>query len=164
MLRVFLMSPLTLAACSEPEITEAERREMVAEVEAAQVIPAEPITLGAIDYAEIEEAELSGAGCVFLRPRVSGRSDVLFIGMDDIGAMKVDGRLQRLAPDKGASRLPYLGWSKYDGTTHSVRLSYDEPSARQSGDEVTQYNGSITARDGRDRMVFEESGTLECGA
>ncbi|ABC63252.1 hypothetical protein [Erythrobacter litoralis] len=145
-------------------MSEAERQEIVADVKDAQIVPAEEISLDAIDFADIEQADIFGAGCNFLRPRVSGRSDLLFIGMEDIGAIKLNGRLQRLAPDKGSTKLPYLGWTKYDGTTHSVRLSLNERSGRQTGEEVTDYNGSITLRDGRDRIVFEDRGTVQCGA
>ena len=149
-----------LAACSS-EPTEEERAAAVAEVEAHQTPPAQPLELGAIRYREIEKHELYGAGCSFA-PTGGGLAAVA-LAMPDTGHIIVDGEMLTLAADKGSAELPYLARSKYDGTEHSMELDLDQDASEEVGAEVSDYPATLTIRNARDQIVYNQSGIAQCG-
>ena len=149
-----------LAACSS-EPTEEERAAAVAEVEANQTPPAQPLELGAIRYREIEKHELYGAGCSFA-PAGGGLAAVALV-MPDTGHIIVDGEMLTLAADKGSAELPYLARSKYDGTAHSMELDLDQDAGEEVGAEVSDYPATLTIRNARDQIVYNQSGIAQCG-
>ena len=149
-----------LAACSS-EPTEEERAAAVAEVEAHQTPPAQTLELGAIRYREIEKHELYGAGCSFA-PAGGGLAAVA-LAMPDTGHIIVDGAMLTLAADKGSAELPYLARSKYDGTEHSMELDLDQDAGEEVGAEVSDYPATLTIRNARDQIVYNQSGIAQCG-
>ena len=149
-----------LAACSS-EPTEEERAAAVAEVEAHQAPPAQPLELGAIRYREIEKHELYGAGCSFA-PTGGGLAAVA-LAMPDTGHIIVDGEMLTLAADKGSAEMPYLARSKYDGTEHSMVLDLDQDAGEEVGAEVSDYPATLTIRNARDQIVYNQSGIAQCG-
>ncbi|UOR08112.1 hypothetical protein LCM18_07650 [Qipengyuania flava] len=151
---------LILAACSS-EPTEEERAAAVAEVEAHQTPPPQPLELGAIRYREIEEHELYGAGCSFA-PAGGGLAAVA-LAMPDTGHIIVDGEMLTLAADKGSDELPYLARRKYDGTEHSMELDLDQDAGEEVGAEVSDYPATLTIRNARDQIVYNQSGIAQCG-
>ena len=149
-----------LAACSS-EPTEEERAAAVAEVEAHQTPPAQPLELEAIRYREIEKHELYGTGCSFA-PTGGGLAAVA-LAMPDTGHIIVDGEMLTLAADKGSAELPYLARSKYDGTEHSMELDLDQDAGEEVGAEVSDYPATLTIRNARDQIVYNQSGIAQCG-
>ena len=152
---------LALAACSsEPD--EAERQADVAEVEANQEAPAEVLELQPILYPDIEKNDLYGAGCSFAPD--GGGLGAVALGLADEGYLKRNGEIVRLAADKGSDELPYLARRKYDGTDYSFTLDLDRESGAPTGDETSDYSGTLTVRDGKDRVVYSSTGIAQCGA
>ena len=151
---------VVLAACSS-EPTEEERAAAVAEVEAHQTPPAQPLELEAIRYREIEKHELYGTGCSFA-PTGGGLAAVA-LAMPDTGHIIVDGAMLTLAADKGSAELPYLARSKYDGTEHSMELDLDQDAGEEVGAEVSDYPATLTIRNARDQIVYNQSGIAQCG-
>ena len=149
-----------LAACSS-EPTEEERAAAVAEVEAHQTPPAQTLERGAIRYREIEKHELYGAGCSFA-PAGGGLAAVA-LAMPVTGHIIVDGAMLPLAADKGRAELPYLARSKYDGTEHSMELDLDQDAGEEVGAEVSDYPATLTIRNARDQIVYNQSGIAQCG-
>ena len=149
-----------LAACSS-EPTEEELAAAVAEAEAHQTPPAQPLELGAIRYREIEKHELYGAGCSFA-PTGGGLAAVA-LAMPDTGHIIVNGEMLTLAADKGSAELPYLARSKYDGTEHSMELDLDQDAGEEVGAEVSDYPATLTIRNARDQIVYNQSGIAQCG-
>ncbi|MBX7496030.1 hypothetical protein K3172_09220 [Qipengyuania sp. 6B39] len=152
---------LALAACSS-EPTEEEIAADVAEVEANQEPPPEQLEPQAIVYADIEKHDLFGAGCNFAPD--GDTAGTIAIAMAEQGYMKKDGEILRFAADAGSPELPYLARSKYDGLAYAFRLELDEKSGMPSGDETTDYSGSLTVVDGGGREVYASTGIVQCGA
>ena len=150
-----------LAACSS-EPTEEERAAAVAEVEAHQTPPAQPLELGAIRYREIEKNELYGTGCSFA-PDGGGMSAVA-LAMAETGHFLRGDKLITLAADKGSPELPYLARRKYDGAAYSMTLDLDEAEGEQSGEETSDYPATLTIRDASEQVVYRKSGIAQCGA
>ena len=69
-----------------------------------------------------------------------------------------------LAADKGSAELPYLARSKYTGREYAFTLDLDEASGKQSGEETSDYRGTLTVVDGSDRTVYAAKGVVQCGA
>ena len=153
--------PLALAACSsEPD--EAERQAAVAEVEANQEAPPEELELQPILYPDIEKNDLYGAGCSFAPD--GGGLGAVALALADEGYVKRGEEILRFAADKGSEELPYLARRKYDGSDYSFTLELDRDSGAPSGDETSDYSGSLTVKDGKDRVVYESTGIVQCGA
>ena len=154
-----------LAACgpSPREKAEADKR-AVAEVKANQEPPPEILVPEPITFADVEKADLFGAGCNFLPRSLDKGGIALVIAQADEAYFKRDGEIVRLASDAGSKELPYLAHAKYDGLTHSISLELDEEGGKQSGDETIDYPSTLTIRDAQGRPVFTENGTTQCGA
>src|SRR5690606_4466066 len=130
MRKAVLFLPLLLMACSEPELSpeqrEAAEERAIAAVEAAQIIPPEPVTPEPILFADIERYDLFGAGCSFLpRGEAAEAPDgagVLALTSESGAYIKVEGELHRLAPDAGSPQLPLGTRGKYDGREFALIL------------------------------------------
>lgn len=154
---------VALAACGPtPEEQAAADARAVAEVEATQEAPAEPLVLDPIRYREIEKYDLFGAGCSFVPD--GGGLGAVAIAMADEGYLIRKGELLRFAADKGSPELPYLARREYDGLEYSFTLDLDEESVQKSGMETSDYRGSLTVRDGNENVVYRASGLTQCGA
>lgn len=152
---------LFVVGCTDP-LSEAEREDAVAEVEANQQPPVEQFEPEPIRYREIEKYDLFGAGCSFAPD--GGGLGAVAIAMADEGYIIRDGDLLRFAADAGSRELPYLARSKYTGLEYSFILDLDEAGGEQSGMETTDYRGSLVVRDAGDRVVYEADGLVQCGA
>lgn len=161
---VIAISTLALAACGGPSPAEEEaaREQAVAEVIANQEPPAEQLALDPIRYPEIERYDLFGAGCSFAPD--GGGLGAVAIAMADKGYIIRNGELHTLAADLGSAELPYLAHRKYDGREYSFVLDLDETEGEQSGYEATDYRGTLTVSDGKDRAVYRADGIVQCGA
>ena len=153
MRHALLLAALALASCSE-EQSDADK---LAAVERAQDIPAQAIEPQPIDYRDIEANDLFGAGCNFSPD--GGGMGATVLAKPDVAHMKIDGEIERFAPDVGAGSNPLDTWQKYDGTTASFRLELGE------GDfDTGRYPGTLTMRDGQDRIVYRSGGSVQCGS
>ena len=120
-----------------------------------------------ITFADIERHDLFGAGCYFLDN--AGRSGdekapMLFLASDEKGWLKLDGQMVEFVADQTSSELPYLSRSKYRSKELNVALDRNNAKARSTGPETETAPGSITIRDEGDRVVFQRSGAIDCGA
>ncbi len=155
---------VALAACGDslsPEEQAERDREAVAMVEEAnavepainEVVP-EPIL-----YPDIERHDIYGASCAYapgtnLGARVIARQADAF--------MKVDGEIIRFAADPGARELPYGTRSLYNGREYSLRLEIAGEGV-QTGEEVMEYEGTVSLRDRYDRVIYTGTGAAQCG-
>lgn len=167
MRRIFVLAlaGLSLAACSEePDPREQAREDAaaIAAVEAAQVPPPQPVNLSAITFPDVERENLFGAGCNFAP--TGGGMGAIAIAQNEAGYLKVDGRIERFAPDTGSAEIPYGGREKYTSTNRSFRLMVDTSAVQQTGYETVDYPGRLIIRDSRDRVVYEAGGIVQCGA
>ncbi|MGN6499966.1 MAG: hypothetical protein ACTHKM_07440 [Tsuneonella sp.] len=157
---------LLLAACGKPEPTPAEQNARaeadIAAVEKAQDIPPVPISLEVIGYPDIEKNHLQGAGCAFA-PKDGGLG-ALLLANEGAAYIKIDGKLERLAPDPGSPKLPLGAHGKYDGKVHSLVLDIGEGEGQQSGMETMNYPAELMVRNERDQVVYQANGTAQCGA
>lgn len=155
---------LACAACGE-NLTQAEQeqrdREAVAMVEQANSVAPAPdeVVPETILYPDIERHDIYGASCAYA-PGTSLGARVIARQAD--AYMKIDGEMVRFAADPGARELPYGTRSLYNGRAYSLRLEVAGEGI-QSGEEVMQYEGTISLRDKYDRMIYTGTGTAQCG-
>lgn len=172
MRKAALVVTLLLAACSEPELTpeqqEAADRRAIAAVEAAQIIPPAPVTPEPILFADIERYDLFGAGCSFMPggapAEAPGGKGALMLANESGAYIKVEGALQRLAPDGGSPELPLGTRGKYDGKEFSVVLDIAAEEGEQSGTETIDFPARLVLRNARDQTVYAETGVAQCGS
>lgn len=162
---VLALACLSLTACSEESSPQEQAREdaaAIASVEAAQVPPPQPVNLSAITFPDIERENLFGAGCNFAP--TGGGMGAITIAQNKAGYLKVDGQIERFAPDSGSAELPYGARERYTSGNRSFRLIVDTSESQQSGYETMDYPGRLVIRDSQDRIVYEADGIVQCGA
>ena len=163
MRKLLLVAVLSLGACGpSAEEEEAARREAVAEVKGAQIVPAEELVLDPIRYREIERYDLYGAGCSFAPD--GGDLSAVALAMAEEGYLIREGELLRFAADVGSTELPYLAREKYTGSAYSFALELDDGEGTKSGEETMDYRGTLTVRDASDREIYRAKGLVQCGA
>lgn len=156
---------LVLASCGAAEVSAEEQARIdavkIAAVEQAAILPPESISPEAITFTDVEMNELFGAGCGFLPGE---GKEIIALAQPDRGILKLDGKITRLAADRGSPVGPLGSQSKYDGREVSLRLKIDDSGGRKSGIETVDYPARMEVRNGRDQMVFEADGVAQCGA
>ena len=154
-----------LAGCGETAKSRAQQEiddeKAIAEVEAAQTPPPDVVTPERITDDERERYRLSDSGCAFAvnNPEV-GAHAILQI---NVGYMKLDGEMERLAPDAGAADGPAGTKTRYDGGSHALLVRFDTAKASKAGGDAVSIPSQITLQDGRGRTVYVAEGTSLCG-
>lgn len=154
-----------LAGCGEIEKSRAQQEiddeKAIAEVVAAQTPPPDVVTPERITDDERERYKLSDSGCSFAvnSPELGAQA----ILQMNVGYMKFDGDMERLAPDAGAADGPAGTKSRYDGGRHALLVRFDTGSATKTGGDVVSVPTRITLQDGRARTVYVAEGTSLCG-
>ncbi|TIX50033.1 hypothetical protein [Alteraurantiacibacter aquimixticola] len=167
-MRRVVLVPLAVAALAacQAEVTPEEKamfdEEAVAMVEQANDSepPLLPVTPEPILTPDIEQHDMYGASCSYA-PGTSLGARVIARQADAF--MKVEGEIIRFAADPGARELPFATRSLYNGRVYSLRLEVEGEGA-QSGDEVRDYEGTISLRDRWGRVVYTGTGLVQCGA
>lgn len=164
------LAALALAGCGgdiSPEEQARRDAQDVAEVTAAQIPPAIPVTLEPITLTDVEAHGIVGLGCNFLAAQ--GGDEALAIAMGDAAYAKRSGEVMRLAPDSGSGENPFGTQAKYDGREFTMLLDLaqaggEQAEGEQLGMETMGYAARMTLTDGRDRIVYRADGTLRCGS
>ncbi|MWV28055.1 hypothetical protein [Aurantiacibacter rhizosphaerae] len=167
-LMVVILAGFAIASCGE-EISDAEREEkdraVVESVRSANDTPPPVIEVvpEPILYPDIEANDLYGLSCSYA-PGTSMGARVIAREVD--AYMKVDGDLLRFAADPGSRELPANTRSFYNGRKYSMRLEIDDQKAgEQVGDGGTvMYEGTVWLRDRWDRVIYQGTGPVSCGA
>ncbi|NVD43759.1 hypothetical protein [Qipengyuania atrilutea] len=164
-----LLGALALTACSEREPTAEETAQKAAEdaadiaaVEAAQTPPAESVAPQRILYEDIEANDMYGASCAFIPEGSSDRP--IALALADSGFMKIDGDIERFAPDMGSAESAFGSRTRYDGRRLSFMIDIAEGDGRQIGIETVEHQANFTVRDGRNETVYRAVGTAQCGS
>ncbi len=119
-----------------------------------EIVP-EPIL-----YPDIEANDLFGLACSYapgtsMGARVIAREADAFI--------KVDGEMLRFAADPGSRELPAKTRSFYNGREYSMRLEIGNKQAAEE-DTPALMEGTVWLRDRWDRVIYQGTGAVECGA
>jgi hypothetical protein len=166
MRQLALILPFVLAACASEEPSAAEKEAhdeaKIAAVEQAQEIPPTPISLEPIAYPDIEKHDLFGASCAFAPD--GGGLGALVLAMEKGAYIKLDGKIERLAPDPGSPELPLGARGKYDGKRNSLILDLAEGEGEQEGMETVNFPARLVVRNERDQVVYEADGVAQCGS
>jgi hypothetical protein len=163
---VLLVSLLLLAGCGDG-MTDAQKKAKddadVAYVEGLQAKdpPPKPILPQAIGYPDIEAYKLFGAHCAFAPGNSIG---AVVFAMDETAWMKLDGKMVRLAADKGGEKLPMDTWRHYDGKEYSLELAVKRTAATSPATQTVNYPGELAVRDAYGQLVYGAKGTVQCGA
>lgn len=156
---------LAVTACAEeqPDPAAKARAEEadIAAVKAAQQPPPTPVTPGPIGYPDIEKYDLFGAGCSFA-PGTSMAAVAL--AQPARAFMKIEGEIETFAPDAGSGELPLGVKGKYTGGAWSFLLDIASAEGKPSGSEGVNYPARLVLRNDRDQVVYEASGTAQCGS
>lgn len=167
-LPILLCTVLALSACGE-ELSEAERAEqdraVVERVRDAnetappivEVVP-EPIL-----YPDMEANDLLGVVCSYA-PGTSMGARVIAREADAF--VKIDGDMVRFAADPGSRELPANTRSLYNGREYSLRLEIEDKVPAEDADENATrfFEGTVWLRDRWDRVVYQGTGAVDCGA
>lgn len=119
-----------------------------------EVVP-EPIL-----YPDMEANDLFGLACSYA-PGTSMGARVIAREADAF--VKLDGEVLRFAADPGSRELPASTRSFYNGREYSLRLDISD----KATDEETNpafYEGTVWLRDRWDRVVYQGTGAVDCGA
>lgn len=125
-------------------------------VPAGQLLSPQPIT-----FEDLEENDLFGAGCYILAGEAE---EMVFLGDDLRGAVKIDGRIVLLSPDNSSAELPYLSRERYEGSDFRVQLGLPQGDGVPVGEEAVRWPGSIEISDKMGGTMYAAEGVLECGA
>jgi hypothetical protein len=157
-----------LASCGV-ELSEAEQAELdravVERVREAndfapplvEVVP-EPIL-----YPDIEANDLFGLACSSAPGTSMGARE---IARETDAFVKLDGEVIRFAADPGSRELPANTHLLYNGREYSLRLEIED---KQAGEQVGDggavlYEGTAWLRDRWDRVIYQGTGAVDCGA
>jgi len=155
---------LALSSCDQQPSSEQQQVEDeadIAAVEALQKAPPTPIDPDPILYPDIERNKLYGASCAFAPE--GGGLGAIALAMADAGYMKIDGAIQRFAPDPGSKEQPLGTRVEYDGRSYSFTLALGAGEGRQSGQETTDFSATLTVRNPGDEVVYRSKGIAQCG-
>jgi len=119
-----------------------------------EVVP-EPIL-----YPDMEANDLLGLACSYA-PGTSMGARVIAREADAF--VKLDGEVLRFAADPGSRELPAKTRSFYNGREYSLRLDISDKQA-EGENAVAFYEGTVWLRDRWDRVVYQGTGAVDCGA
>lgn len=163
---VVMVCAAAVVSCGDEAISPREQAriddEKIAAVEAAQEIPPTPVSPEGIRFPDIEKYDLFGAGCAFV-PEGGGLAPIA-LTQTEHGWMKIDGKVERFAPDAGSAELPLDTRARYDGKRFNFTLDIGEGEGRQSGIETTEFPAQFVVRNERDQVVYEAGGMAQCGS
>ena len=113
-----------------------------------------------IGYPDIEANELYGASCAY----ASGRSMApIVIAFSDVAVMKIDGQIRRFTLDPQCKEVKNGTGSRYLANGHVLDLAVEGEGTRSGGGPVT-FNGSVKLSNGAGQILYETTGTAQCGA
>ncbi len=165
---IILCAPALLAACGD-EMSAAERAAedaaMVERVREANDLapPLVEVVPDPLLYDDIEANDLYGLACSYA-PGTSMGARVIAREVDAF--VKIDGEVLRFAADPGSRELPAATRSLYNGREYSLRLDIAEKgTGEESADGGADfYEGTVWLRDRWDRVIYQGTGVVNCGA
>lgn len=164
-MRRFVLATLLLASCGdglspEEQAIQDERDIKLVEETNDTPPPLKPVIPQAIGFPEIEQYDLFGKACNYAPGTSFG---TLVVAREADAYMKIDGAMVRFAADPGARELAIRTRSVYNSLGYTLRLEL-EGEGEQSGPDQTNYEGTVTLRDGYGRVVYEGAGLAQCGS
>lgn len=165
---IILCAPALLSACND-ELSPAERaaedEAMVERVREANDLapPLVEVVPDPLLYDDIEANDLYGLACSYA-PGTSMGARVIAREVDAF--VKIDGDVIRLAADPGSRELPAATRSLYNGREYSLRLDIAEKGTDEEGTDggAVFYEGTVWLRDRWDRVIYQGTGVVNCGA
>jgi hypothetical protein len=140
-----LLLLFTLPACSDAAETD---------------IPGPTVAPQAIAYSDIETHELYGASCAY----ASGTSMApIVIAFPEEAVMKIGGEIRRFRVDEESEGAWLREDSRYLAEDRVLLLTI-EGEGRRSGEETTNFSGTVRLIDGAGAVLYETAGTVQCGA
>lgn len=157
---------LLLAACQgepTPQQKAAQDARDIAEVEAIQnqKPPPQRLRPQPIRFDDIQAHRLFDAGCAFAP---GGSMGAVLLAQAKAGYIKLDGRIIRLASDPGSAQLPLGAWSRYTGKEFAVSLTKSVGDGEPQGADSLRWPGHLTITDPFDQVIYDEDGSVQCGA
>lgn len=162
---VMLLGVALLGGCADEQGAKrdpADDARDVATVERLSQPPFRPIRPEAFTANDIDRYDLAREGCIF-RPGTAVDGPPVFIAQKDRGYLKIDGRLQPLAPKSASSELPSGAHATYIGTENWVEL------VAQAGDAGSAASASrkgwpsrLVIHDANERVAFDGLGQVSC--
>lgn len=149
---------IALASCGDPADNGGSPGDTA---EAAHEGPMVPISLQPIGYPDIEKNDLFGPSCAFA---AGNGMAPLFLGMEDTGHIKMGDKVLTLAADPGSKRNVAGFPINYSGLAIAAQLEV-EGQGRGFGDGGgLTYSGRLTVTDVKGRDIYQETGSVQCGA
>lgn len=147
MRRIALLLVPALAACSP-------------ETERGSAPPTETVVPQTIGFPDIEAHNLFGAGCAY----ASGTSMApVVLALEDEAVMKIDGEIHRFVIDQESVGAEPAAERRYLARGRTLHLSI-EGEGTQAGPETVNYPGSVRLLDDAGAVLYETTGTAQCGS
>ena len=130
------------------------------ETEGGSAPPTTTVTPRPIGYPDIEAHNLFGVGCAY----ASGTSMapiVLTLGAEAV--MKIDGEIHRFVLDPESEGAERAGDRRYLARGRTLHLSISGEGT-PAGPETANFPGSVRLLDDAGAVLFETTGTAQCGA
>jgi len=162
---LIVLAALAVSSCGGDEPSPSEKARMdeadIAAVKAAQVPPPAPVEPDSIGMPDIEKYDMFGAGCSFAPGKSIGAIALL---QEKRAFMKLDDAVVVFAPDAGSGDLPLGTKGKYTANAWSFVLDLASEEGHQSGSETVDYPARLVLRNDHDQIVYQNSGTAQCGS
>lgn len=155
-----------LAGCSKeapPQNKARDDARDVAMVERMNQPPFRPIRPEPFTADDIAHYDLGRSGCTF-RPGDKADEAPLFVGQQDRGYIKIEGKLQPLAVRNDSAELPSGAHSTYIGTQNWVELAAQAGPSGRGPDGQEAWPSRLIIRDANERVAFNALGRVSCVA
>lgn len=114
----------------------------------------------AISYPDIEANDLYGTSCAY----ASGKSMApVVLAFNDEAVMKVDGKIERFRLDPQCKEVKLGTGSRYLSNDRVLDLAV-EGEGRQAGYETVNFDGSVKLSTADGLVLYETTGTVQCGS
>jgi hypothetical protein len=159
-----IVAVLALAAC-EKEHSRQEQAvrdaHAVAAVERINQAAIKPLAPQMILFPDIENNQLDGSGCAFA---TQGDLGAVLLTRKDRAYMKLADKIAEFSADAGSAQLPAGARSKYRGNDLVLQFTIDAPDGANPGAAQGTYPGRLIAHDLDGNVVFNQPGSVQCGA
>ena len=122
-----------------------------AAINGAAAGPAYAIELDPITFEEMDKHDILDSGCNVIH----GEGGPLLLAQRKSAHFLLDGELVTLAAHPGSGELPFGYSANYDGREYSAEIEVDLDSEVPEPPMSATYDGTLTIRDSKERVVFE---------
>ncbi len=139
----WMIAPFALTACTDGTRPEAPH-----------------LALQPIDYFDINQNKLYGAGCNFVP--AGGGLGAVFLAMESRALIKVDGHIVAIPAATETLALPDGAHTRYAGPLYSATLTAVPGGKHKATGALAEFDGHVVITDAKGQTVFDANGDTQC--